>query len=206
MNNVNCPCKRTKCERYGNCKGCCMKFIRYISLFLIIPICLLFTSCHLYSNNENSNKSYNSDEYGKNVLNQIIDTIENKDKDRLVTLFSSEVKNKVSDFKYIDDLFEFYKGIRQNIDYNYSEEVNIFETGKHYSFDECLASVKTTENTYWFEFLLCKNDDSQGIVTLVISTEKSREYPEYSEFIVNVFSEAEYFNKDYFGVLIFSEE
>lgn len=22
MDNINCPCKRTKCERYGNCDAC----------------------------------------------------------------------------------------------------------------------------------------------------------------------------------------
>ena len=22
MDNINCPCKRTKCERYGNCDTC----------------------------------------------------------------------------------------------------------------------------------------------------------------------------------------
>lgn len=22
MDNINCPCKRTKCERYGNCNAC----------------------------------------------------------------------------------------------------------------------------------------------------------------------------------------
>ena len=180
-----------------------MKLIRCFCIFLILPICMLFNSCQLFNRNEYSDTVDESAEYGKSVLNQILDSVERKDKDGLLKLFSSKVNNRMSNFESIDELFKFYKGIRQSVDYNYSTETDIVEGIEHYKFDECLACVKTTENSYWFEFLICKNKDAEGIVSLVISTKKSKETPEYSEYINKVFDEAEYLNENYFGVSIF---
>ena len=173
-----------------------MKFIRCFCLFLILPICMSLNSCQLFNQNE-------SDEYGKSVLNQILDSVERKDKDGLLKLFSSKANNRMSNFESIDELFEFYKGIRQSVDYSYSVETDIVDGIEHYKFDECLACVKTTENSYRFEFLICKNEGAEGIVSLVISTDKSGNTPEYSEYIIKAFDEAEYLNEDYFGVFIF---
>ncbi|MCQ4023225.1 MULTISPECIES: DUF5104 domain-containing protein [unclassified Ruminococcus] len=182
-----------------------MKFIRYFCLFLIFPICLLFTSCRLFNNNEHVNTADDSEKYGKNVLNQILNALENNDRDKLIDLFSDKAKTTVTEDS-IDALFNFYKGTQYSVDYNYSVEVDIFEASEQYIFDECLAYVKTNEAAYWFEFLLCKNNNSEGIVSLVVSTEKSRESSEYSDYIIRVFDEAEYLNKDYFGVFIFCKE
>lgn len=182
-----------------------MKFIRYFCLFLMLPIYLSFTSCHLLNNNEHSNAVDISEKYGKNVLNQILNAVENNNRDKLIDLFSNKAKTAVTE-ESIDSLFNFYKGTRYSVDYNYSVEVDIFEAPEQYKFDECLACVKTTEAAYWFEFLLCKNNDSEGIISLVVSTEKFRESPEYSDYIIRVFDEAEYLNKDYFGIFIFNQK
>ena len=176
-----------------------MKPVRYLCLFLVFPVCLLLSSCHLFNN------AADSEEYGKNALNQILYAIENNGRDELIDLFSDKAKATVTEAS-IDALFDFYKGTRQSVDYNYSVEVDIYENSEHNKFDECLAFVKTIEADYRFEFLLCKNNDSEGIVSLVVSTEESGISAEYSEYIIKMFDEAEYFNKDYCGVFIFRQE
>ncbi len=177
-----------------------------VFIFILILICMFCSSCNFLYDNDSSDSSNDSDFYGKSMLNQVLDAIENKDKDELINLFSDEVKNKISSYDSIDKLFEFYKGIKQDIDYNYSIETSVFENGEQHKFDECLAYVKTSEAGYWFDFLIYKNNDSKGIISLVVSNEKSREADDFSEYLNNLFNEAEYFNKDYFGVFIFNQE
>lgn len=179
-----------------------MKPIKYFLSLLLIPTCILFTSCNFFSGNGSGDSVADAEKYGKQTFNKILDAVENENKDEFIDLFSNKVRND-SAFDSIDDAFKLYKGKRQSIDYNYSVEVAVVEKSERNVFDECLAYVTTNEDTYSFDFLLSKNEDSKGIVSLVMTTEELRESDEYSEFLIETFDEATYFNKDYLGVFIF---
>lgn len=186
-----------------------MRKKRIIFTIIMIVFYLILTSCR-FPLSERINELGNdtaavtyTEKYGKMIFSHLINAIENKDKDKFVELFSAEAQNKVISDDLIDDVFDFYKGKSINTDYNASVETTIFEMGEMYKYDECLGFVKTNEETYSIEFLALKNKGSEGIISLIISTEKKRENQDYAEFVIKTFDEASYFNKNYYGVFIF---
>lgn len=168
-----------------------MKRITIVIFLLIMG--LMFSSCNL---------SYDKCNSGEEVLNSLIKSFEKGDKKSFADLFSVKTTEIVNLEPSINKAFEFCKGKVQKIDYNYTVETGIWEDSEHYKFDECLAFIETTEDTYSFEFLLGKNDDFSGIITLVISTEQNKESSDYSDFISDAFDNAMYFDSEYLGIFI----
>ncbi len=170
-----------------------MRFKKRLSILLTLSMSLIFNSCNL---------SYDKCNNGEEVLNFLIKSMDKDDKKSFADLFSVKTTRIINLEPSINKAFEFCKGKIQKIDYNYTVESGIWEDSDHYKFDECLAFIETTEDIYSFEFLLCKNNDFSGIITLVISTEQNRKSSEYSDFIDKAFDNAKYFDNEYLGIFI----
>jgi hypothetical protein len=180
-----------------------MRVLKWLFILVVLSTGLMLTSCNLSSFKLNNDELVDStDEYCKNVLDQIIEAVENNDRDKFIDSFSDQAKSNVDTDNKINEVFQFYKGKHQTIDYNYSVETDIIEDSKDFKFFECLAFVKTNKGTYTFEFLICKNDEYAGVVSLILSTEKNRDSSNYSDFVLKVFDGAEYFDEDCLGVFV----
>ena len=135
---------------------------------LFFSIILLISSCRRLKYVFKSDK-----ELASNKIEEVMSTIENKDKEKLTSLFS---KNTVEDVitldSKMDELFTYYKGNKESFSTGLSSEEGTEKNGDYFKLVSISSDIKTTLDTFRLFILWSqvdeRNIDDEGIQSLYI--------------------------------------
>jgi len=120
-------------------------------------------------------------------LEQILDTISNKDKDSLKALFSKQALSEVDDFEgSMESLFDYIQGDIQSWKstgaYTFPEEINADGTGNHKKEAESTYTFTTSEQEYRiavYEYTIdTANPDNLGVYSICVISSEDDQYSE----------------------------